>query len=204
MLPTTGGDVSQIIASGVARRCASERTAASRGVSAFQRRPPHGHRFDPTTDVFKATLGTRTLQVDAGEFVGDEQSMSFSSDGPPSESVSLVPDSQSVSWSTGNDTFTETVPGVLSQRVTIGDHGYLLRASTRAARPALGFGSGLRALAGPIAVEDRAGSAKLTCTATRLLLRGGKHAALPDPRGRDRLWIASSRCSAASRGRDGL
>jgi len=146
VLPATGGDVSQIIVnfwvSRASLRLGTDGSESWRVSALYNADRRTGNRFDPTTDLFRAALGTRTLQVDPGEFVGDDQSMSFSSDGPPSESVSLVPDRQTLSWSTGSDTFTETVPGVLSQRVTIGDAGYrlLLRFDEKGGfRPALGF-----------------------------------------------------------------
>jgi hypothetical protein len=171
VLPTTGGDVSQIIVnfwvSRASLRLGTDGSESWRVSALYNADRRTGSRFDPVTDVFKATLGTRTLQVDPNEFVGDEQSMSFSSDGPPSESVSLVPDRQSVSWSTGSDTFTETVPGVLAQRVTIGDAGYrlLLRFDAKGGfRPALGFERPAFVLSqGSIAVEGPGlDSAKLT------------------------------------------
>jgi hypothetical protein len=56
--------------------------------------------------------------------------------------VKLGPGSQTLSWATRSDTLTETVPGVLTQTVTIGSRGYrlLLTFDERGAfHPALDF-----------------------------------------------------------------
>jgi hypothetical protein len=146
VLPTTGGDVSQIIVNFWVTRASlrlGEDGNESWRVSALYNADRRtGNRFDPATDVFRAVLGSRTLQVDPGEMTGDDQSASFSGDGPPSESVSISADRQTIAWSTGDDTFTETVPGVLSQRVTLGDSAWrlLMRFDEKGGfRPALAF-----------------------------------------------------------------
>jgi len=130
VLPTTGGDVSQIVVnfwvSRAGLRLGTDGSESWRVSALYNADRRTGNRFDPATDVFEAGLGTRLLQVAAGEMTGDDQSASFSESGPPSESVSVSADRQALSWSTGTDTFAETVPGVLSQRVTLGDSRWRL------------------------------------------------------------------------------
>jgi len=146
VLPATGGDVSQITVnfwvSRASLRLGTDGSESWRVSALYNADRRTGNRFDPATDLFKAVLGSHTLQVDPGEMTGDDQAASFSSAGPPSESASIGADRQSVAWSTGDDTFSETVPGDLSQTVTIGDSAYrlLLRFDDGGGfRPALGF-----------------------------------------------------------------
>jgi hypothetical protein len=73
--------------------------------------------------------------------------------------VSVSADRQALSWSTGSDTFAETVPGVLSQHVTLGDSRWrlLLRFDDRGGfrptggfeRPAFVLSQGSLSVAGP-------------------------------------------------------
>jgi hypothetical protein len=150
VLPATGGDVGQIIVNFWVSKAAlklGEDGAESWKVSAIYNADRRtGNRFDPTTDVFKAVLGSHVLQVDPGECVGTvpDQACAYKSlSGEiPVESLKLTPDKQTLSWATGSDTIAETVPGVLSQTVSIGDHAYrlLLSFDDRGAfRPALAF-----------------------------------------------------------------
>jgi len=163
VLPTTGGDVSQIVVNFWVSRASlrlGEDGGESWRVSAIYNADRRtGNRFDPATDAFEAALGTRLLQVAAGEMTGDDQSASFSDAGPPSERVSVSADRQALSWSTGSDTFAETVPGVLSQRVTLGDSRWrlLLRFDEKGGfrptggfeRPAFVLSQGSLSVAGP-------------------------------------------------------
>jgi hypothetical protein len=132
VLPTTGGDVSQIIVnfwvSRASLRLGEDGNESWRVSAIYNADRRTGNRYDPATDVFRAVLGTRTLEVAPGECTGTvpDQACSFSSDGPPSESGSINADRQTIAWSTSDDTFTETVPGVLSQRVNLGDEGWRL------------------------------------------------------------------------------
>jgi hypothetical protein len=150
VLPTTGGDVSQIVSnfwvSRASLRLGEDGNESWRVSAIYNADRRTGNRFDPATDLFKAVLGSRTVQVDPGECTGSvpDQACSFQTPNGdvPSESVSINADRQTMAWSTGNDTFTETVPGVLSQRVTLGDHGWrlLLRFDEKGGfRPAGGF-----------------------------------------------------------------
>ena len=135
VLPTTGGDVSQIIVnfwvSRASLRLGEDGNESWRASAIYNADRRTGNRFDPATDLLKIVLGTRTLQVDPGECTGSvpDQACSFrtASGEVPSESVSLNADRQALSWSTGSDTFTDTVPGVLTQTVAIGDHAYRLK-----------------------------------------------------------------------------
>jgi hypothetical protein len=171
VLPTTGGDVSQIIVnfwvSRASLRLGEDGSESWRVSALYNADRRTGSRFDPATDVFLAVLGSRTLQVDPGEMAGDAQAASYSADGPPSESVSLAADRQSLAWSTSSDTFTDTVPGVLSQRVTLGESSWrlLLRFDAKGGfRPALAFERPAFVLSqGSLSVEGAGlDSAKLT------------------------------------------
>jgi hypothetical protein len=148
VLPATGGDVGLISVNlWVTKESLKlgEDGSESWKVSAIYNADRRaGNRFDPATDNFKARLGNREVKVDPGEFVGDDQVMSFqsASDVVPSERVSVSADKQTLSWQTGSDTLTETVPGVRAQTVTLGDRTYRLLLSLDAKgsfKPALSF-----------------------------------------------------------------
>ena len=146
VLPATGGDVSQIVVnfwvSRASLKLGTDGSESWRVSALYNGDRRTGNRFDPATDLFKVVLGSHVLQVDPGEMTGDDQAASFSSPGPPSESASVAADRQSLAWSTGDDTFTETVPSDLSQTVTLGDDVYrlLLRFDEKGGfRPALAF-----------------------------------------------------------------
>jgi hypothetical protein len=150
VLPPTGGDVSQITVNFWVTKAAlklgtdgAESWKASAIYNADRRT---GNRFDPAADTFKAVLGSRVFQVDPDECTGNvpDQACAFKSASGelPVESLKLTPDKQTLSWSTRSDTIAETVPGVLVQTVSIGDHAYRLplRFDEKGGfRPALGF-----------------------------------------------------------------
>jgi len=105
-----------------------------------------GSRYDASTDVFEALLGSRLLHVDPGECTGSDpqQACSFktASGEVPVESAKLAPDKQTLAWSTSNETLAESVPGVLSQTVALGDEEWRLRLrfdEKGGFRPALAF-----------------------------------------------------------------
>ena len=131
VLPATGGDVNQISVNlWVTKASLKLGTDGSESLSfsaIYNADRRAGNRFDPATDTFVARLGARETRVDPGEFVGDDQVMSFqTSDVVPAERVALNADRQVVSWGTSSDTLTEVVPGVLSHMVVIGDRPYRL------------------------------------------------------------------------------
>jgi putative Ig domain-containing protein len=150
VLPATGGDVSRIVVNFWVAR-ASLKLGADGGeswrVSALYNADRRtGIRFDPATDVFRATIGSHVLQVDPGECTGTvpDQACSFKSPSGviPVETARLTPDRQTLAWSTGSDSIAETVPGPLWQTVTLGDDVWslLLRFDPKGGfRPALAF-----------------------------------------------------------------
>jgi hypothetical protein len=87
------------------------------------------NRFDPATDPLMLQLGARTVLLPPGSLTGKtEKSYAWrSAKGVvPVESVKLGPAKQTLAWTTKNDTLTETVPGILTQIVTLGSRGYRL------------------------------------------------------------------------------
>ncbi len=132
VLPATGGDVSQIVVNFWVTRASlklGEDGKESWRVSALYNADRRtGNRFDPSTDLFRALLGSHVLQVDPGECTGSvpDQSCSYKSASGeiPVAGAKLTPDKQALAWSTRSDTIAETVPGVLSQTVTLGDNAW--------------------------------------------------------------------------------
>jgi hypothetical protein len=150
VLPATGGDVSQLVVNFWVTRASlklGEDGKESWRVSAIYNADRRtGKRFDPSTDLFRALLGSHMLQVDPGECTGSvpDQACTYksASGGIPVESAKLTPDKQTLSWSMASDTIAETVPGVLSQTVTLGDDAWrvLLRFDEKGGfRPALAY-----------------------------------------------------------------
>ncbi len=150
VLPATGGDVSQIVVNFWVTRASlklGEDGKESWRVSAIYNADRRtGSRYDPSTDLFRALLGSHVLQVDPGECTGSvpDQACSYKSASGevPVEGAKLTPDKQTLAWSTGSDTIAETVPGVLSQTLTLGDNAWrvLLRFDEKGGfRPALAY-----------------------------------------------------------------
>lgn len=150
VLPATGGDVSQIIVNFWVTRASlklGEDGRESWRVSAIYNADRRtGNRYDASTDVFEALLGSRLLHVLPGECTGTvpDQSCSYKSASGeiPVEGAKLTPDKQTLAWSTSSDTLAETVPGVLSQTVKLGDDTFAvkLRFDEKGGfRPALAF-----------------------------------------------------------------
>jgi hypothetical protein len=150
VLPATGGDVSQIIVNFWVTRASlklGEDGRESWRVSALYNADRRsGSRYDASTDVFEALLGSRLLHVDPGECTGTDpqQACSFktASGEVPVEGAKLTPDKQTLAWSTSSDTLAESVPGVLSQTVKLGDDTFAvkLRFDEKGGfRPALAF-----------------------------------------------------------------
>ena len=213
VLPATGGDVSQIVVNFWVTRASlklGEDGKESWRVSAIYNADRRtGNRFDPSTDLFRALLGSHVLQVDPGECTGSvpDQACSYKSASGevPVEGAKLTPDKQTLAWSTGSDTIAETVPGVLSQTVTLGDDAWrvLLRFDEKGGfRPALAFERTAFVLSkGSISLKGPGlDSAKLSLLLAdpEPRLRGRReHAARPHPRRRDR--AAGSRLHRARR-----
>jgi hypothetical protein len=133
VLPPGGGDASQIpvnfwvlketLKSGVPGRDSWKFSAL---YNADRR---EANRFDPATDTMRLEIGSRATQLDPGSLTGKtEKAYAWrSAKGiAPVEQVKLGPAKQTLSWSTKNDTISETVPGILTQLVTIGNRGYRL------------------------------------------------------------------------------
>jgi hypothetical protein len=150
VLPTTGGDVSQIVVNFWVTKAAlklGEDGRESWKVSAIYNADRRtGNRYDPATDAFQALLGSHVIDIDPGECTGStpDQACSFKSpkEELPAVAAKLTPDKQGLSWSTKNDTINESVPGVLSQTVTLGNRAWRVLMSfdeKGSFRPALAF-----------------------------------------------------------------
>jgi hypothetical protein len=132
VLPETGGDVSQIVVNfwvTAAKLKLGQDGKESWKVKAIYNADRRtGERFDPGTDLFQALLGSHILQVDAGECTGSvpDQACTYkSAKGEiPVERVKIIPNKQTLTWLMKSDTIAETVPGVLSQTVTLGDNAW--------------------------------------------------------------------------------
>jgi hypothetical protein len=150
VLPVTGGDVSQIIVNfwvtRASLRLGTDGSESWRVSAIYNADRRAGNRYDPATDAFTAKLGSHVIGIDPGDCTGTtpDQACSFKtpSGEVPVVSAKLTPDKQALSWSTGSDTFAETVPGVLSQTLMLGDDSFrvLMRFDERGGfRPALAF-----------------------------------------------------------------
>ena len=149
VLPPGGGDASQIpvnlwvlkesLKSGVPGRDSWKVSAL---YNADRR---EANRFDPATDTLRLEIGSRAVQLDPGSLTGKtEKAYAWRSaqGSVPVEQVKLGPGKQTLAWTTKGDTLTETVPGILTQLVTIGNRGYRLLLSfdeKGVFRPALDF-----------------------------------------------------------------
>jgi hypothetical protein len=174
VLPTTGGDVSKIVVNFWVTKAAlklGEDGSESWQVSALYNADRRtGSRYDPTVDAFQALLGSDALDILPGDCTGSvpDQACAFKTENGevPSVKAKFTPDKQSLAWSTKSDSIGETVPGALSQTVTLGDSIWrvLMRFDEKGKfRPALGFERTVFVLSkGALSVkEPGADSAKL-------------------------------------------
>ncbi|HEX2486458.1 MAG TPA: Ig domain-containing protein, partial [Myxococcota bacterium] len=132
VLPPNGGDASQIPVnfwvSKESVKVGEPGRDAWRASAIYNADRRLANRFDPLTDVLRLELGARVVELPPGSLEGSDKSLSWrSAKGvTPGEQVKLGPGNQTLSWSTKSDTLTETVPGILTQTVTIGSRGYRL------------------------------------------------------------------------------
>jgi hypothetical protein len=132
VLPPNGGDASQIPVNfwvvKESLRTGTPGKDAWRASAIYNADRRLANRFDPLTDTLRLELGARVLELPPGSLDGTDKTLSWRSPkgAVPAASVKLGPGNQTLSWVTKNDTLTETVPGVLTQIVTIGSRGYRL------------------------------------------------------------------------------
>jgi hypothetical protein len=132
VLPPSGGDASQIPVNfwvlKESLRTGEPGRDGWRASALYNADRREANRFDPLTDALRLELGARVLELPPGSLEGSEKSLAWRSAkrATPGEQVKLGPAKQTLSWVTKNDTLTETVPGVLTQTVTIGSRGYRL------------------------------------------------------------------------------
>lgn len=132
VLPPHGGDASQISVNfwvlKESARTGEPGRDAWRASAIYNADRRTANRFDPLTDVLRLELGSRALELPPGSLEGTDKSLAWRSakGATPAEQVKLAPGNQTLSWATKNDTIAETVPGVLTQTVTIGSRGYRL------------------------------------------------------------------------------
>jgi len=100
--------------------------------------------FDPTTDRFDVTLGSRRLSLASGELIDVKGRFVFKTPKGTLPAVSLTVDplKQIIKLSTKGDNLTDTLPGNLLNIIFLGDRGYQLMEFHDAKgkfKPALGF-----------------------------------------------------------------
>jgi hypothetical protein len=150
VLPTAGGDVSQIVVNFWVTKASlklGEDGSESWKVSALYNADRRiGSRYDPAVDAFRALVGSHAVDIAPGECTGSTPDQACTYKSPrgeaPAVGAKLTPDKQTLAWSTKNDAISETVPGALSQTVTLGDRAWrvLMRFDEKGKfRPALGF-----------------------------------------------------------------
>lgn len=103
-----------------------------------------GAAFDPTTDRFDVTLGSRRLNLASGELIDAKGRFVFKTPKGtlPAVSVTVDPLKQIIKLSTKGDNLTDTLPGNLLNIIFLGDRGYQLMEFHDAKgkfKPALGF-----------------------------------------------------------------
>jgi hypothetical protein len=103
-----------------------------------------GNAFDPAVDPFQVTLGSRTITVEPGSFTEVNGRFVFSSQ-PGVEPVLVItidPRKQAIKVKSTHDTFTDRVPSVLRNAVTLGGRGFRLDEffdESGSFAPAIGF-----------------------------------------------------------------
>jgi hypothetical protein len=133
VLPPGGGDASQISVNfwvfQESLKLVEPGRDAWRAKALYNADRRVANRFDPATDTLRLELGARSLELPPGSLTGKtEKSYAWrtAKGVVPGAQVKLGPAKQTLAWSTKSDTFAETVPGILTQTVTIGSRGYRL------------------------------------------------------------------------------
>jgi hypothetical protein len=133
VLPPGGGDVSQISVNlwvtKESLKLVEPGKDAWRASAIYNADRRVANRFDPAADTLLLQIGARTLELAPGSLTGQtEKAFAWKSENGivPVEAVKLGPAKQTIAWTTKLDTIGETVPGVLTQTVTIGPRGYRL------------------------------------------------------------------------------
>src|SRR5262249_61594496 len=106
--PATGGDVTQIVVNfwvtKASLKVGTDGKESWRVSAIYNADRRAGNRYDPATDVFRALIGSHSLQVDPGECTGKvpDQSCSFKSASGeiPVVRVKITPDTPTTTWPT--------------------------------------------------------------------------------------------------------
>jgi hypothetical protein len=130
ILPATGGDLSSVplniwltkqkLSLGV------DGDEAWGGLLIFNTDRRTGMRFNPATNEFSLSLGSRTISLPAGSLIGTNSMMSYATPSGqiPAESIKLSLSKQTLRWKTSHDTIAATVPGMYNVVLQLGSQPY--------------------------------------------------------------------------------
>ncbi|MCX7803949.1 MAG: Ig domain-containing protein [Planctomycetota bacterium] len=139
VLPAGGGDTNSLAANMWVKK---QRVDLSRGgtnneswkaMYYYNADRRSGYAFDPATHDFIVSLGSRTLTIPAGDPRMLTKSGRFfyeyeppSGETGPFVKLQIDPKKQTIKLATKNDTFTDSVPGVLRNAMSVGNKGFRL------------------------------------------------------------------------------
>ncbi|MCK6474412.1 MAG: putative Ig domain-containing protein [Planctomycetes bacterium] len=132
VLPETGGDVNGLATNlwvkAQSIKSGDPGTGSWKAQYIYNADRRTGKAFDPATDDFIVSLGSRTISLDPGQLIDSNGKFSFKSASGvvPAESIQILPQTQSIKVTSSKDTLTDTVPSVLRNTLTLGPKGYKL------------------------------------------------------------------------------
>lgn len=130
MLPAVGGDTNALSTNlWVSKQAYNAAKGSLKAQYLYNAdRRSGGAAFDPTTDRFDVTLGSRRLSLASGELIDAKGRFVFKTPKGtlPAVLVTVDPLKQIIKLSTKGDNLTDTLPGNLLNIIFLGDRGYQL------------------------------------------------------------------------------
>ena len=133
VLPATGGSATQVAVNAWLTRMKVKAGVAGadvwKGACIYNADRRTGHAFDPATQAILLQLGSSLYRVEPGTLkaVNGARVFRTAKGVTPAMSVVLSAQKQTLSWSIVKAALTETLPGTLTEQITVGSRGYRLQ-----------------------------------------------------------------------------
>jgi len=130
VLPPEGGDIGSVPVhfwfKKIALKLGEDGKESWRGQLFYNEDRRSGMIFDPATEDFRLSIGSRSIELPAGVLLGSSKRWGYKSPKGESPAIGLLTDAskQEMKWFSKNDTFLETVPGIHRMIVRMGGSSY--------------------------------------------------------------------------------
>jgi hypothetical protein len=133
VLPATGGSATQVAVNAwltkMRVKARVDGTDAWTGACLYNADRRTGHAFDPATQTLLLQLGSSLFRVEPGTLRAVDGARVFRTAKGVTPAISVVLNArrQTLSWSITKADLTETLPGTLTEQITVGSRGYRLQ-----------------------------------------------------------------------------